>query len=156
MRERKFRELFAPQTQKINNLGYQDICNVKFVVYIEKHGIILIIHGNLESWINNVVIIYFLTRDTDNSLDFLVSDSRTIVKINWKMWGRKAVIAQNEEQFEIFLDELRKTTNGHSIIDVGRYWNRTNHNIFYECHGFANCLVASHVFKDEKKRMQES
>jgi hypothetical protein len=41
-KERKFRELFAPQTQKINNLGYQDICNVNFVVYIEKHGLVLI------------------------------------------------------------------------------------------------------------------
>jgi hypothetical protein len=129
---------------------------VKFVVYIEKHGLILIIYGNMEIWINNVVIIYLLTKDTVNSLDFLVSDSRTIVKINWKRWGRKAVIAQNEEQFEIFLDELRKTTNGHSIIDVGRYWNRTSHNIFYEYHGFANCLIDSHVFKEEKKRMQES
>jgi hypothetical protein len=46
-RERKFRELFAPQTQKINNLGYQDICNVNFVGYIEKHGLLLILYGNL-------------------------------------------------------------------------------------------------------------
>jgi len=49
MRERRFRELFAPQTQKINNLGYQGICNVNFVVYIETHGLVLILYGNLES-----------------------------------------------------------------------------------------------------------
>ena len=52
MRERKYRELFALQTQKINNLGYQDICNMNFVVYIEKHGLILILYVNLERWIN--------------------------------------------------------------------------------------------------------
>jgi hypothetical protein len=99
MRERKFRELFAPQTQKINSLGYQDICNVNFVVYIEKRGLVLILYGNLETWLNGMVIIYFLTKGTVNSLDFLVSDSRTIVKRKWKRWGRKAVITQNEEQF---------------------------------------------------------
>jgi hypothetical protein len=60
------------------------------------------------------------------------------VKRIWKRWGRKAAIAQNEEQFEIFLDELRKTTNDHRIIDVGRYWNRISHNLVYECPGFAN------------------
>jgi hypothetical protein len=125
------------------------------VVYIEKHGLVLILYGNLESWINNVVIIYFLTEDTVNSLDLPVSDSRMIVIRNWNKWGRKAVISQNEEQLEIFLDELRKTTNDQKIIDVGRYWNRTSHNIFYECHRFANCFDASHVFREEKKRMQE-
>jgi hypothetical protein len=80
-----------------------------------------------------------------------VSDSRTIVKRNWKKWRRKAVIDQNEEQFDIFLDKLRKTTNDHRIIDVGRYWNRTSLNIFCVCHGFANYLDASHVFREEKK-----
>lgn len=94
------------------------------MVYIEKRGLILILYRNLESWINNVVFIYFLTKDTANILDFLVSDSGTIVKRNWKRWGRKTVIAQNEEKFEIFLDELRKTTNNHRIVDVGRCWNR--------------------------------
>lgn len=89
------------------------------MVYIEKHGLILILYGNLESWINNVVIIYFLSRDTVNILDFLVSDSRTIVERNWTRWGRKAVIARNEEKFEIFLNGLRKTTNDHRIVDIG-------------------------------------
>lgn len=41
-------ELFAPQTQKINNLGYQDIFNVNFVVYVEKHGLVLILYGKLD------------------------------------------------------------------------------------------------------------
>jgi len=77
------------------------------------------------------------------------------VKRIWERWGRKAVIAQNEEQFEIFLDELRKTTNDHRTIDVGRYWKRTSHNLVHECHGFANWPDASHVFREDKKRMQE-
>lgn len=101
-----------------------------------------------------MIIFFFVTIDTLNSLDFLVSDSRTIVKRNWKMWGRKAVIAQNEEQFELFLDELRKTTNEERIIDVGRYWNRDILQYIFECHGFANCLFATHVFREAKKRMQ--
>jgi hypothetical protein len=88
-RERRFRELLAPQTQKINSLGYQDICNVNFVVYIEKHGLGLILNGNLETWINSVVIIYFLTKDTVNSLDFPVSDSRTIVNKNGRDGKKK-------------------------------------------------------------------
>jgi len=92
MRERKFRELFAPQTQKINSLGYQDICNVNFVVYIEKRGLVLILYGNLETWINGMVVFYFLTKGTVNSLDFLVSDSRTIVKRKWKNGEEKRLL----------------------------------------------------------------
>lgn len=44
---------------------------MNFVVYIENLGPILILYGNLESWINSVVIIYFLTKDTVNSSDFV-------------------------------------------------------------------------------------
>lgn len=40
------------------------------------------------------------------------------------------MIVQNEEHFEIFLDELRKPTNDLSVIDVGQYSNRASHNIF--------------------------
>jgi hypothetical protein len=53
------------------------------------------------------------------------------VKRNWKKWERKSVIAQNEEKFEIFLDELRKTTNEHRIVDVGRCWNRNIPTIYF-------------------------
>jgi hypothetical protein len=79
------------------------------------------------------------------------------VKRKWKRWEIKAVIAQNEEQSEILLDEMRKTTNDHRIIDVGRYWNRTSHYIYYECYGFANCLDTSHVlvFREEKNQIQK-
>lgn len=40
------------------------------------------------------------------------------------------MIVQNEERFEIFLDELRKPTNDLRVIYVGRYCNRAAHNIF--------------------------
>jgi hypothetical protein len=35
--------------------------------------------------------------------------------------GKEAVIAQCEEQLGIYVDELRKITNGLRIIDLRRY-----------------------------------
>jgi hypothetical protein len=61
---------------------------VNFVVYIEKLGPILVLYGNLENWINDVVIIYFLTKDTVNSSDFVEVQDDSLKKLE-KM-GKKS------------------------------------------------------------------